>query len=84
MLDKRIKKKQTLILNAMNWRNLMKELLKILRISSQCEKCCQEIWNLKDVTLIDREDLKAQSKAKDYEFIKKAKLFMQRQMSHCK
>ena len=62
----------------------MKKLLKVLRISSQCERCCREIWNLKDVTLIDRENFKAQSKAKNYKFIKKAKLFTQRQMSHCK
>ena len=59
----------------------MKELLKVLKISSQCEKCHREIWNSKDVTLIDREDLKAQSETKNYEFIEKARSFTQRQMS---
>ena len=62
----------------------MKELLKILKIFSQCEKCRREIRNLKDATSIDRENLKAQNKAKDYEFIKKARLFTQRQMNYCK
>ena len=53
----------------------MKELLKMLRIFSQCEKCRREIWNSKNATSIDRKDLKAQSETKNYEFIEKAKLF---------
>ena len=56
----------------------MKEFLKILKIFSQCEKCNWKIWNLKDATSIDREDFKAQDETKNYEFIKKTKLFTQR------
>ena len=36
-------KKQTLIFDAMNWRNIIKKFLKVLRIFSQCEECNWEI-----------------------------------------
>ena len=62
----------------------MKNFLKVSRISSQCERYRREIWNSKNATLINREDLKVQSEAKNYEFIEKARLFTQRQMSHCR
>ena len=53
----------------------MKKFLKILKIFSQCEKCNRKIWNLKDATLIDRENFKTQNKAENYEFIEKTRLF---------
>ena len=62
----------------MNWCNFIKKLLKILKIFSQCEECNRKIWNLKNATLIDREDLKTQNKIENYKFIEKTKLFMQR------
>ena len=62
----------------MSWCNFIKKILKISRMFSQCEECNREIWNLKNVTLIDREDFKAQSEIKNYEFIEKMKLFTQR------
>ena len=76
-------KERILIFNAMNWRNIIKEFLKISRIFSQCEKCNREIWNLKNATLIDREDLKTQNETENYKFIEETKLFTQKQMSHC-
>ena len=42
IFNKRIKKK-ILIFNAISWCNFMKKLSKILKISSQCEKCNREI-----------------------------------------
>ena len=51
-------KKRASKLDAMNWRNFLKEFLKISRIFSQYERYYIEIWNLKDVTSIDREDFK--------------------------
>ena len=68
-------KKQALIFNIMNWCNFIKEFLKISKIFSQCKKCNRKIWNLKSAILIDRENLKTQSEVKNYEFIKKTKLF---------
>ena len=53
----------------------MKELLKVLRISSQCEKYCRKIQNSKNAILINCEDFKAQSETKNYKLIEKAKLF---------
>ena len=52
------KKKEASVFNAMNWRNLVKELLKISKISLQCKKRYKGIWNLKNVTSIDREHFK--------------------------
>ena len=60
----------------MNWCNLIKKILKILKIFLQCEKCNRKIWNLKNVTLIDRENFKMQNETENYKFIKKTKLFM--------
>ena len=62
----------------------MKELLQISKIFSQCKKYYREIWNLKNAILIDREDFKTQNEAKNYKFIQKARLFMQKQINHCK
>ena len=59
----------------MSWCNFIKEFLKISKIFSQCEKCNQEIWNLKNATLIDREDFKTQSETENYKFIEKMRLF---------
>ena len=39
---------------------------------------------MKDAILIDDENFKAQNKTKDYKFIEKARLFTQKQISHCK
>ena len=66
----------------MNWRNIMKELLKILKIFSQCEKCNRKIWNSKNAILIDREDLKTQNETENYKFIEETRLFMQKQINH--
>ena len=54
----------------------MKKLLKILKIFSQCKICYREIWNSKNAVLINCENFKTQSETKNYEFIKKMKLFM--------
>ena len=39
--------------------------------------------NFKSATLIDRESFKTQNKTKNYKFIKKTRLFTQRQINHC-
>ena len=56
----------------------MKKFLKVLRIFSQCEECNQEIWNSKNATSIDRENLKTQSETENYEFIEKTRSFTQK------
>ena len=71
-------KERTLIFDAMNWRNIMKKLLKISRIFSQCEKCNWKIWNSKNATSIDREDFKTQNETENYKFIEETKLFTQK------
>ena len=52
-----------------------KRIFKCFKLCLQCEKQYSEIQNLKDVLLIDHEDLKTYNEAKNYKCIKETRSF---------